>query len=55
MNFILNFFKDEEGAVMSEYALVLGLLLVVISSFVTSLGIGINTTITKATNQLPVV
>ena len=54
MNQILNFFNDEEGTAISEYALVIGLIFVVTASYITSFGIGINSVISNATNKLPV-
>ena len=44
--------KDEEGASMAEYALLLGLITVAIATIVTVFGAKIGTVITNATNVL---
>ena len=55
INKLDNFFNDDEdGTAISEYALVIGLIFVITASYVTSFGVGINSVISKATNQLPV-
>ena len=53
MKRILNFLKSEESVAMGEYALVIGLVMVVVTTFITSFGTRINSTISNVTNQLP--
>ena len=52
MNKLVNFIKDEEGASMAEYALLLGLITVAIATVVTAFGAKIATSITNATNVI---
>ena len=52
MNKLVQFLKDEEGASMAEYALLLGLITVAIATIVTAFGTKIGTVITNATNVL---
>ncbi len=47
------FFKDEEAVATGEYAIVIGLILVVVTTFITSFGTRINSTMSNVTNQLP--
>ncbi len=46
------FIKDEEGASMAEYALLLGLITVAIATVITAFGTKLSTVITNATNVL---
>ena len=52
MNNILHFLKDEEGASMAEYALLLGLITVAIAGVVTIFGGRIAAIFTRATGVL---
>ena len=45
---LVNFFKDEEGATMVEYALMLALIAIVCIFAVTAIGIQANNTFTAA-------
>jgi len=45
---VINFFKDEEGATMVEYALMLALIAIVCIGIVFALGQQVNTTFTNA-------
>ena len=49
---LINFFKDEEGATMVEYALMLALIAIVCIVAVTAIGTNANTTFTNAGNAL---
>ena len=49
---LINFFKDEEGATMVEYALMLALIAIVCIIAVTAIGNNANTTFTNAGNAL---
>ena len=53
MTTLINFLRDEEGASMAEYALLLGLITVAIATVVTTFGTKISGTITSATNAMP--
>ena len=53
MKTLVRFLRDEEGASMAEYALLLGLITVAIATVVTAFGTKISGTITKATSALP--
>ena len=53
MKTLVNFLRDEEGASMAEYALLLGLITVAIATVVTTFGTKISGTITSATNAMP--
>ena len=53
MNLIAKFIVDEEAATVAEYALLLGLVLVAVTTIVTAFGTRINSTISKATTSLP--
>ena len=53
MKTLINFLRDEEGASMAEYALLLGLITVAIATVVTTFGTKISGTITSATNAMP--
>ena len=52
MNKLVQFLKDEEGASMAEYALLLGLITVAIATVVTAFGSKLGTVVTNATNVL---
>ena len=52
MKKLINFFKDEEGATMVEYALMVALIAVALIGTVTALKGGIGTTFGKATTEL---
>ena len=52
MNKLIQFLKDEEGASMAEYALLLGLITVAIATVITAFGAKIGTAITNATNAI---
>ena len=52
MNKLVQFLKDEEGASMAEYALLLGLITVAIATVITAFGTMIGTVVTTATNVL---
>ena len=54
MNLIAKFFIDEEAAVVAEYAFLLGLIFIVVTTFLTSFGTRVNSTISNVTNQLPI-
>ena len=49
---LINFFKDEEGATMVEYALMLALIAIVCIGAVTIIGTNANTTFTNAGTAL---
>ena len=49
---IINFFKDEEGATMVEYALMLALIAIVCISAVVLIGENANSTFSEAATQL---
>jgi len=49
---LFNFFKDEDGATMVEYALMVALIAVVCILAVTALGTGIRGAFTTITNSL---
>ena len=53
MDKILCFVKDEEGASMAEYALLLGLLTVAVAVVITTLGSRVSTAISKAVTAIP--
>ncbi len=53
MQLILELIKNEESVATGEYAIVIGLVLVVVTTFITSFGTRINSTISNVTNQLP--
>lgn len=53
MKTVMNFLRDEAGASMAEYALLLGLITVAIATVVTAFGTRISGVITNATNALP--
>ena len=53
MNLIAKFFVDEEAATVAEYALLLGLVLVAVTTIVTAFGTRINSTISNASGKLP--
>ena len=53
MKILTNFYRDEEAATVAEYALLLGLVLVAVTTIVTAFGTRINSTISNATTQLP--
>ena len=50
---MMNFFKDEEGATMVEYALMLALIAIICIGAVRLIGTSANTVFTTAANQLP--
>ena len=52
MKTLVSFLKDEEGASMAEYALLLGLITVAIATVMTTFGTKIGTVITNATGVL---
>lgn len=52
MNNLLNFIKDEDGASMAEYALLIGLLTVGIATVITAFGTKVGTVVTNATTVL---
>lgn len=52
MSNLINFLKDEEGASMAEYALLLGLITVAIAGVITVFGNRISLIFTRATNVL---
>ena len=52
MNKLVQFLKDEEGASMAEYALLLGLITVAIATVITAFGAKIGTVVTNATTVL---
>ena len=49
---LINFFKDEEGATMVEYALMLALIAIVCITAVTLIGTSACTTFTNAAGEL---
>ena len=49
---LINFFKDEEGATMVEYALMLALIAIVCIVAVTAIGTSANNTFTAADTAL---
>ena len=53
MEKLINLIRDEEGANMAEYAILLGLIAVAVVTIVTALGTAINTTFSKALVALP--
>ena len=52
MKNLIQFLKDEEGASMAEYALLLGLITVAIATVITAFGTKISGVITRATGAL---
>ena len=52
MNNLVNLIKDEEGASMAEYALLLGLITVAIATVITAFGTRIAGVFTRSTNAL---
>jgi len=52
MNNLLNFIKDEDGADLAEYALLLGIITIALASVITAFGAKIGTAITNATNAI---
>lgn len=52
MNGLLNFIKNEEGADLAEYALLLGIITIAIASVITTFGSKIGTSVTNATSVL---
>ena len=53
MKTLIRFIKDEEGASMAEYALLLGLITVALATVITTFGTKISGTITNATTAMP--
>ena len=53
MHLIKDFIRDEEGANMAEYAILLGLIAVTVVTIVTALGTAINVTFSKGVVALP--
>ena len=53
MNLIIKFFVDEDAVIVAEYALLLGLIFIVVTTFLTSFGTRVNSAISNVTNQLP--
>lgn len=53
MKKLINFFKDEEGATMVEYALMVALVAVVVSAAVITLEGKITSTFTTAAGKMP--
>ena len=53
MNCIVKFFVDEEAVIVAEYALLLGLIFIVVSTFLTSFGTRVNSAISNAAIKLP--
>ena len=49
---MINFLRDEEGASMAEYALLLGLLTVAVAVVITTLGSRICNAISKASTAI---
>ena len=49
---MINFFKDEEGATMVEYALMLALIAIVCIVAVTAIGTSANSTFNEAADRL---
>ena len=49
---LINFFKDEEGATMVEYALMLALIAIVCITAVTAIGTSANTTFNNAASRM---
>ena len=52
MNKLIQFLRDEEGASMAEYALLLGLITVAIATVITAFGAKLGTVVTNATAVL---
>ena len=52
MDKLIQFLKDEEGASMAEYALLLGLITVAIATVITAFGTKIASVVTSATTVL---
>ena len=50
---LINFFKDEEGATMVEYALMLALIAIICIGAVSAIGTQANSTFQSAADQLP--
>ena len=53
MKILINFCRDEEAATVAEYALLLGLVLVAVTTIVTAFGTRINSSISASTTVLP--
>ena len=49
---IFNLIRDEEGATIAEYALLLGLILVAVVTVVTQFGTNISSSVSKGSAQL---
>jgi pilus assembly protein Flp/PilA len=52
MKSILSFVRDEEGAALVEYGLLVGLIAVVCIAAVTLLGVNVNSMLTTAANAI---
>ena len=50
MNFLRKILKEEEGADLAEYALLLGIITIAVASAITAFGTKISGSITNATN-----
>lgn len=53
MNSLVNFLVDEEAATIAEYALLLGLVLVAVTTIVTAFGTRISSSVSKSGTVLP--
>jgi pilus assembly protein Flp/PilA len=53
MKKLINFFKDDEGATMPEYALMIALIAVVCITAVTAIGTKASALFTSVANQMP--
>lgn len=51
MEKLTSFFKDEEGATLAEYGLLVGVILIAVASIVTTMGTNINKTISNAAGK----
>ena len=52
MNLICAFLKDDEGAAIAEYVMLLGLVMVAVSSMFTTFGTRIGSAISKVSSKL---
>ncbi len=52
MNLLYLFFRDEEGAAIAEYSMLLGLVMVAVVSMFTSFGTRISSAVSKASAKL---
>lgn len=52
MQKLTNLIKDDEGATLAEYGLLIGVILIAVATIITTLGTNINKTISNAAAKL---